>query len=283
MANDLLENVSRNQAVDCVKGMAIVAVVFGHLGFYLPSIPENKIYLSPFIYSLWHVPVFFCIAGFFIKEERLLNPFKFIIKKIKTLYLKTILFVCCAVFFHNALIKTGLYSELLVYGGKSMFYYSAKDTVVALIKSVFFMGREPITGALWFGYVLFMALCGYSLIAFVLNKLLTYEHHKMFILRGAIILALTIISNILSQNFGITQNRFSNLFPAMLLIYIGQYFNVERKWNFDSPIVAFTCFLLVAQGALRSGSISLNNNQFYDVFHLVIGGGGNDISSIVFV
>ncbi len=263
----------RDISVDCVKGLAIIAVVLGHLGFNLPSIPENNIYLAPILYSLWYVPVFFCIAGFFIKEDRLANSIEFIKKKAKTLYLKTIIFVGIAVLCHNLFLKTGLYSEQLDYVGKTMSFYSIKDIFFTLIKTIFFMGREPITGPLWFGYVLFMALCGYSLIAYVLNKFLQYEHQNMFIIRGVVILALTIVSNILSQNFGITQNRLSNIFPAMLLIYIGQYFNEEKRLNFDSPIAALTCFLLILQAALRSGGISLNNNQFYDVFHLVAGGG----------
>lgn len=271
----------RDLSIDCVKGLAIMAVVFGHLGFSLPSIPEYKIFLNPFVYSLWYVPVFFCIAGFFIKEERLLNPVEFITKKFKTLYLKTILFVGFAVLLHNVFLKIGLYSDQIVYGGKTMSLYSVKDIVVTLLKTIFFAGREPITGALWFAYVLFMALCGYSLLTYFLSKLVDNKQ-KLLAIKGLVILAITIASNILTQNFGITQNRVSNVFPAMLLIYIGQWFNVEKKMSYSSPLVAVLCFLLIAQAAIRSGGIGLNNNHFYDVFHLIVGGGGNDLSAIVF-
>lgn len=268
--NDLPKK--RDISVDCVKGLAIIAVVFGHLGFYLPSL-SGGIDFHPFLHSLWHVPVFFCVAVFFIKEERLIHPFEFIIKKVKTLYIKTILFVIIAVLFHNTLLNIGLYSEQLDYGGKTMFLYSTKDTIVTLLKAIFLMGREPIVGPLWFAHVLFIALCGYSLLAFFLSKILKYERNKLFWIRGIVILTLTIFSNILSQNYGITQNRLSNVFPAMLLIYIGQWLNVEKKLKYDSSLVAFTCFLLVVQSVLRSGGIGLNNNRFYDVFHLIVGGG----------
>ncbi len=262
----------RDLSIDCVKGLAIMAVVFGHLGFSLPSIPEYKIFLNPFVYSLWYVPVFFCVAGFFIKEERLIHPFEFILKKTKTLYLKTIIFVGVAVLCHNLFLKIGFYSDQIVYGGKTMSLYSAKDIVATLFKTIFFASGEPITGALWFAYVLFIALCGYSLLTYFLNKIVK-DKQKLFATKGLVILAITIVSNILTQNFGITQNRVSNVFPAMLLIYIGQWFNVEKKMSYSSPLTAIVCLLLVVQASIRSGGISLNNNQFYDIFHLVVGGG----------
>lgn len=265
-------SLKRDLSIDCVKGLAIMAVVVGHLGFSLPSVPEYKIFLNPFVYSLWYVPVFFCIAGFFIKEEQLFNPVEFIAKKIKTLYLKTILFVGVAVLLHNIFLKIGFYSDQIVYGGKAMFLYSAKDVVVTMLKTIFFAGREPITGALWFAYVLFMALCGYSLLTYFLNKIVKNKQN-LFAIKGLVILTSTIASNVLTQNFGIIQNRVSNVFPAMLLIYIGQWFNVEKKMKYESPLFAFLCFLLVASASIRSGGISLNNNKFYDVFHLVVGGG----------
>ena len=264
--------VKRDLSIDCVKGLAIIAIVLSHLHFYMPSIPENKIYLSNFVVQLWHVPVWFCIAGFFIKEERLSRPIEFIAKKTRTLYVKTILFYVMAVLLHNTFLRVGLYSEQIDYGGKYMFFYSVKDTVVNLFKAVFFMGREPIVGPLWFAYVLFEALCGYSLLTFAMSEFFRCEKNQKFLIKGCVILTMTIVSNILSQNFGITQNRASNVFPAMLLIYIGQWFNVERKMNYNSSLMAIVCFLLIVQVGLSSGGIHLNDNVFHDVFHLIVGG-----------
>lgn len=272
MENNVSKRCCRDQSIDCVKGAAIIAVVAHHLGF---SLPYNDIVPSrALLYSLWHVPVFFVLAGFFLSEEKLQRPIEFITKKVKTLYLKTILFVCGAVLLHNTLIKIGWYSESLDYSGKKMFFYTAKGLVFKLVETIFFMGREPITGALWFGYVLFIALCGYSVLSFFLGKITKKNHDKTFWTKGLVLLFLTIVSNILSQNFEITQNRFSNVFPAMLLIYVGQWLNVEKKCNFNSKYVAFFCLLVVVQAAFRSGGIGLNNNDFYDVFHLLSAGGG---------
>lgn len=67
---------SRQNYVDIAKAFAIIAVVFGHIGFQYPDI--KLLPIRTLAANLWHVPVFFMIGGFFIKEERLANPFQFI-------------------------------------------------------------------------------------------------------------------------------------------------------------------------------------------------------------
>ena len=74
----------RARWVDIAKGFAILSVVLLHIKYqfydseYLP--------LSTLLGELWHVPVFFLLGGFFLKEERLLQPVSFIKGKIKSLY-----------------------------------------------------------------------------------------------------------------------------------------------------------------------------------------------------
>lgn len=54
---------SRIEWVDIAKGVAIIAVVMGHIGFPYPGsvlIPTTRL-----LYELWHVPVLFMISGFF--------------------------------------------------------------------------------------------------------------------------------------------------------------------------------------------------------------------------
>lgn len=37
-------------------------------------------------------------------------------------------------------------------------------------KTLLCAGREPIMGAMWFVYALLFALCGYSIISYIVNK-----------------------------------------------------------------------------------------------------------------
>ena len=66
------------------KGIAIMAVVLGHINFAFPS---SSIFPTRlFLYGLWHVSVFYVIGGFFINEQKLTRPYDFIKAKIKNLY-----------------------------------------------------------------------------------------------------------------------------------------------------------------------------------------------------
>ena len=54
----------RLQWVDMAKGLAIMAVVLGHINFAFSS--SSFFPTRLFLYGLWHVSVFFVIGGFFI-------------------------------------------------------------------------------------------------------------------------------------------------------------------------------------------------------------------------
>ena len=258
----------RNPCVDIVKGIAIIAVVLVHCKASFPFLGSYTCILG----GMWHVPVFFVIAGFFLKEENVLRPVLFVKKKIGSLYFKLLCFYIPAVLLHNVLLNAGLYSvndpDL---AGKTMHLYSASNFILKLIQTIMFAGREPIMGAMWFAYVLFLSLVAYSIISFVIDKF--YKEDKYWIVKGLIFFTLAMISNILSNKYSLTLNRFSNSISAMFLIYLGQLFNVKLKLKFDSLPAFCGAFLLFVHEIIYSGSISLNNNFFHGVFHLACGGG----------
>ena len=98
---------NRYNWVDIAKGLAIIAVVLGHIGFQWINTPLFPMRLL-FIY-LWHVPVFFMIGGFFIKKEKLNNPKTFIIGKFNNLYLKLIFIYIPVLLVHNVFLSIGFY------------------------------------------------------------------------------------------------------------------------------------------------------------------------------
>ena len=101
-------NSKRSISVDITKGVAIMAIVLGHVSYLYSS--NSLVDSEVFIYSLWHVSVFFLLAGFFIKEEQLVQPKLWFKKKFSSLYLKILYFYVPAVLLHNVLIKIGWYS-----------------------------------------------------------------------------------------------------------------------------------------------------------------------------
>lgn len=98
-------SIVRYRWVDIAKGFAILSVVLLHINYqfydskYLP--------LATLLGELWHVPVFFLLGGFFLKEERLLQPVSFIKGKIKSLYRLLLYFYIPAVLLHNVLLHLG--------------------------------------------------------------------------------------------------------------------------------------------------------------------------------
>ena len=157
----------RSLSVDITKGISIIAIVLGHVNFLYPigQLVNTK---NLFIY-LWHVAVFFMLAGFFIKEEQLVQPMFCLKKKFSSLYLKILYFYIPAVLLHNVLIKIGWYS--LESTDPVINTYSMIDFARQTVFAICLGGREPVVGAMWFVYVLFMALIGLSIASWAIRKI----------------------------------------------------------------------------------------------------------------
>lgn len=157
----------RSLSVDITKGISIIAIVLGHVNFLYPigQLVNTK---NLFIY-LWHVAVFFMLAGFFIKEEQLVQPMFCLKKKFSSLYLKILYFYIPAVLLHNVLIKIGWYS--LESTDPVINIYSIMDFAKQTVLAICLGGRDPILGAMWFVYVVFMALIGLSVVSWTMPRM----------------------------------------------------------------------------------------------------------------
>lgn len=255
----------RSLSVDTTKGITIIAIVLGHIGYNYPSgiLVNTK---DLFIY-LWHVPVFFIVAGFFIKEEQLVQPKLWFKKKFSSLYLKILYFYIPAVLLHNVLISIGWYS--LESTEPVIHEYSAFDFVKQIILTVCLGGREPILGAMWFVYVLFMALIGLSVVSWGIKRL-THNDRQYEWTRFIVLLAMCMAAGILSNKCGLTIRRFSNTFTAMLLIYIGKIMYQKMKLSFDNGFVTVVCTLIVFEVACMLGGVALNGNTYKDILQLIV-------------
>lgn len=167
---------------------------------------------------------------------------------------------------HDVLIKIGWYSLEStdpVINTYSMIDF-AKQTVLAICLG----GREPIVGAMWFVYVLFMALIGLSIVSWLIKKLAKDERQYEW-MRGIALLAMCIVAGILSNKYGLTIRRFSNTFTAMLLIYVGKIMYQKMKLSFDNGYLAIICGLVAFEVACMLGGVSLNGNEYKDILQLI--------------
>lgn len=259
-----MEN-NRSLSVDITKGTAIIAIVLGHIAFSYPSC--CLVHCGDLVFGLWHVAVFFIVAGFFIKEEQLVQPKLWFKKKFSSLYLKILYFYVPAVLLHNVLIKIGWYSLEStdpVINTYSMIDF-AKQTVLAICLG----GREPIVGAMWFVYVLFMALIGLSIVSWVIKKIAKTDKQYEW-MRFIALLTMCMVAGILSNKYGLTIRRFSNTFTAMLLIYVGKIMYQNIKLSFDNVYLAIVCGLVTFEVACMLGGVALNGNEYKDILQLIV-------------
>lgn len=101
----------KDSSVDILKGIAIIAVIFGHIASPIGS----------FLYS-WHMPLFFFISGFFIKTN---EPVKiFLIKNFKKILIYFFIFATIGfmvTYFRN--IFQGREHESALQGLAGIFYW----------------------------------------------------------------------------------------------------------------------------------------------------------------
>lgn len=254
----------RNLAVDIAKGIAIIAIVWGHIHVLYPQC--SLLNFDDLIY-LWHVPVFFILGGFFIKEEQIVQPKYWFKKKFNSLYLKILYFYIPAVFLHNFFITIGWYSTSSI--DPIIKEYSLFDFAKQTLFTICCAGREPILGAMWFVYVLFMALIGLSIISWIIKKLIVDKRKKEWSL-FIVLLVMTILSGILSNKYDLTIRRFSNVFTAMLLINIGWIMNRKWKLNYDNGFLVIVCLMISFEVVCMLGGVSLNGNNYADILQLII-------------
>ncbi len=176
----------RQDWVDIVKALAMISVVLGHIAY---QYPEHSLFPASVIIAwLWHVPVFFMVGGFFLKDSKMIKPWEFVKDKWRSLYLPILYFYVPVTLLHNWFIDIGFYDTAMEYGGKSVDYWSTWDFLRKTAEAVFLMGREPALGAMWFAYVLFMALCYICIVTFVAKKIMRYDVQKAEKARAAILL-----------------------------------------------------------------------------------------------
>lgn len=139
-----MPSLNRNSSIDILKGIAIILMVAGHC--------ETPTWLVSWVY-LFHMPLFFMAAGYFFSRKNLDNPWSFVVKRFKGLYIPFVKWSLFFLLIHNLLFEVGILNEQ--YGnweGGVTHPYTLKQGFQRLVNIVFSMGGydEFMAGAFWF-------------------------------------------------------------------------------------------------------------------------------------
>jgi len=172
----------RNTVLSICKAIAIILMCAGHA--------EGPTLLVTFIY-LFHMPVFFIAAGYFFDKKYLQDPWTFVRKRFKGLYVPFVKWSVFFLVFHNLFFKIGLLNEQ--YGnwtGGVTHPYTWHQLWQRLVHIIFSMGGydEFLAGAFWFFRALLV-----SSIVFLVLYLLLYNRRK-WLNHGTVPVAIALLS-----------------------------------------------------------------------------------------
>lgn len=231
------------------KGLTMIGIVVGYIMYEMPG---HVLFPLGLLLFYVHVNVFFVTGGFFTNEEKLLRPVAYISRKYHTLYRKLLLFYIPAVLLHNVLFRVGFYDVATEYGGRSISLYGVWDYVRNVFLAVFFSGREPILGAMWFVYALFLGHCGFSIISWALRSLVKdnvrYEWARCLVFFLACVLSLQ-----LRNVWGIWVPRGNAALYAMWLLYLGYQMRSRLHLRFKNPWLLAIGLVVVYCVAVEAG------------------------------
>ena len=110
-----MDTKKRDIRIDIMKGIAIILMVYGHSGAPL----KNFIYL-------FHMAVFFMISGYLFDEKKVIShgdTAKYIVKKIKSLWLIYFVWNTAFILLNNFFLKINFYTNNNIENFYKIIYY----------------------------------------------------------------------------------------------------------------------------------------------------------------
>ena len=267
--SDIQITAKRSAHIDIIKGWAMLTIIIFHV---------NQTCVSGLWSNLlgnhWNVAVFFIIAGFFLKEEVLGQPLRFLKSKFKRLYVPATIIYALSILLHNVFVKIGWYplGGCHPYTGAPFILFGWKETCLGLAKVLAAGGSgELAMGAMWFIYSLLYAFVGMTILYWLINLICKNKENRLYLMT-IILLLIASASCVLSQKYGMTVSRFSTSATAMFLIWWGMIINQKLSWQYNNWWVLVIALLVFTHCAfMQRGGMSLARNKYQDLILLTVG------------
>lgn len=254
----------RDKYVDIAKGLAIIDVVCWHI--------SSAIIPGSFV-SFWPIVFFFLVAGFYIKEDEITKPAKFIVHKLKTLYIPATIIYLIAILMHNPLCRWGFYPLGSAHPKTNMDFvlWDSKTYLFNILKTIVAPNGELVMGAMWFLYALFFALCFLSVAACISSKIFK-DRQRADILWFAIVVLTSTISVGLNVLYGFSIPRISQSLTAATFVLCGMLLKQRLRLNFNNWIIMIVAVAIYLQYIMLPHSHLSFHYKFPDIiFPLALG------------
>ena len=248
---------AKKEWANYLKAYGIIMVVIGHAGA-----PAD---ISKLI-SLFHMPLFFFISGYFYKDEYVQNIWDFVKRRLKGLYLPSVIFGIGFVFLHNLFMDLNIYSDKMGYRGPSH-YYTKEEIIAKSINVLKFKYSEEMAGVFWFFPALLFVFLIFITVSAILNKI---KIKHMEEIRFAMVVLIMVIGNYAIRNGKILYFwEMNTAFIATAIFYFGYlYKKNESKIPMGGMYAILALILLVVNS--KQGSISMVANSYVNIPFLLM-------------
>lgn len=217
------------------KAIGIILIVMGHTAIKTP--------LFTFTY-LFHIPIFFFVAGYFFKDDSIEKPWTFLRKKLVRFYLPWLVYGLIFVLLHNFFLKYHLIA-FDFHAQKAIVPYNFHDILQKTLGVLtFFQWKEPLLAPLWFLFGMFSGLCVFFTVSWLSKRFCPNNAERCRAILIAFCMILAFIGN--TYHF-----HLSILYRPMIiagLMYLGKLYRIYQAKIKLTPFMAALCLaaLLVA-------------------------------------
>lgn len=260
---------TRNYAIDVAKGFAIICVVIAHAE--MPGMLNRAIYL-------FHMPLFFIAAGYFFAPGKVCaDPWSFVCRRFKKLYIPFIKWSLFFLLIHNLLFKIGILNE--TYGnwsGGVTHPYPLDDFDQRIANILFSMGGydEFLAGAFWFFRALLVASIAFMVCFLLLNstRRLNGKHGRIGLLIAVGALALAALKVGLGWKIAtLVQGGYRDIIGTMFFAVGFLYRRYEGNISHSMWLSLAGCLVVLAGSWLECAGMTLSPH-LRDAFTILVTG-----------
>lgn len=262
-------NKERNVRLDILRGIAIILMVMGHSFFSGMH----------FVY-LFHMALFFMMGGYFFdgkNSDSIRNVGRFILKRIKGLWLPFVIWNTIFLLFNNVFVRIGVYSDNPMFLEKFSGSYASlhheldmMQTLKQCVKGLFFQSGTELGGAFWFFRIYLMISVSYVIIDFILKKIPITKNISEWIQLG--VSTIFLILGYVCYLRGITTLGLDRMLSYYGLFFLGKHIVLVEKY-LKTNIRKISVFA-VAVGILiicnATGTVALDSNKYVNPIFLIV-------------